>query len=387
MNGQEFLKELKAALEGAAVNAAITSQEAGEIFQYYTEYLADAGEMQMESEEEIIRRIGSIEDIVKAAGEQTQGRKNAEESKGQAEDKSEAPELGVFRNIDINALAVKVSLILSDKNAIEYQLSSLERLIACEVDKKTQTLVVRTKRKFGISVAGWIQPGYIRVYYNDKNTFDRISVATVSGQIEAGTVKAGQIFLSTVSGGIEGRGICGTSIEAKTVSGKIALEDVGSGQNTSLKLSAVSGGIALNRVSTGDFLANTTSGDIHADTVCAGRISAQTVSGGLELCNVTASGCTCKTTSGRITVAGKLLGANKFNSISGGVLAHIQGIRSEYDCVISTVSGSTRIDGQKFKGSYKNNQPNEVSANTVSGGISIEFNGLAQGACGRENNI
>lgn len=136
------------------------------------------------------------------------------------------------------------------------------------------------KSFFGLKL-GLSDGGSVTVYLADR-IWESVSVKTLSGEIEAEDLSAGAVTLASRSGDVSARHL--------TVSGRLSLEsmsgDLNAGDLTAGELSArsMSGDVDVGAASVGAASFSSRSGDIDLSGVCAqGALGAESVSGDVSL--------------------------------------------------------------------------------------------------------
>ncbi len=161
--------------------------------------------------------------------------------------------------------------------------------------------------------------------------------------------------LNTASGNIITEYLLGDNFSGNTVSGEILVK--GSGFEK--------------------FQAETTSGVIKVNETEISDSKVSSTSGEIDLKNVTSNDIDVSTTSGSINLEGNFVGENDISTISGSVDMFVNGSQSDYEVKYSTVSGGTQLNGERVGKTFKTNRsgraPNNIEAETVSGGIKVTF--------------
>lgn len=195
-----------------------------------------------------------------------------------------------------------------------------------------------------------------------EKALDKLTVKTVSGDIEAKEIMAKETALSSTSGSIKAGGNVG-ELSVSSVSGDISLNTNTVAENA--VLSTTGGDINLKGVSAKDTKISTTSGDIDAKALSLASAEVDTMSGEVEFNNVT---CTydmkIETTSGDMELEAVDADNYDLSSTSGEIDAKILTAKI-YN--VRTTSGSidvpqtVMLDGGIF------------TAETTSGDIEVEL--------------
>ena len=209
---------------------------------------------------------------------------------------------------------------------------------------------------------------------------DRISVGNLQGRTSSGDVKvieikAQELRISAASGDLELEDVKVKKADLSTTSGDVDIEGT---KAEKIHVNTGSGDIEIARstdIESGEFI--TASGDIEAD-VRADTVSFSTASGDIEA-NAGARVVSCNSTSGDIHAVmirpNKQVDQNasncviKCNTTSGDIKALTSGNDIQAD--LNSVSGDIRLDMELTNGV-------ETTVNTVSGDIGIRWQGRRQ---------
>ena len=80
-----------------------------------------------------------------------------------------------------------------------------------------------------------------------------------------------------------------------------------------------------------------------------------------------------ETTSGSIELEGALAGRSRLSGVSGGIKITTSIPQETYSYQLSTVSGGSRVNGQKMGTLVNRDAVNHMDLSTVSGGIRLDF--------------
>lgn len=257
--------------------------------------------------------------------------------------------IGSFENIDIAMTAGKIELIKSDRNAVEYDLYGQEKLDICEV--RNGTFVFKTKGRFSVMMWNFRSP-YIKLYYKDNSAFDNVSLSSTSGSINIDGLNAKTVLVNATSGRRELSNIVAEKLVVDGTSGSVQTDNI---KSDSIELRTVSGKITGINVSCGNLVTKNTSGSIN-------------------ISDLTTNSTDIRGSSGSVTLQGALSGKTYVSNISGSVKISSTLPKNDYGFKLSSTSGSTRIDGEKFSGSMGTDKPNFFEVKTTSGSIDITFN-------------
>ncbi|MFZ2537592.1 MAG: DUF4097 family beta strand repeat-containing protein [Oscillospiraceae bacterium] len=302
-------------------------------------------------------------------------------------DNQVSKELTSFKNVDISIHAGRIEMIKSDKNVIEYNIDSSERLSVCEVIGDTFTF--KTDVKFSISLFNF-QDSYVRLYYIDGTEFENVTLKTSSGSLHANdftaktvyaksssgsrnlsNVKADKIDISGSSGSAKLSNITAKDMYVKSTSGSILIEGVTS-QNMITQNS--SGSIKLYDANTDSMDVKASSGSILIERATCQNIIAKNSSGSIKMYDANTASMDVRNTSGSIYVQGEPRGKSNLYSTSGSVKVYSSLSRDEYGYKLSSTSGSTKVDDETFKGSTGEEKANFIDASATSGSVKVYFN-------------
>lgn len=175
-----------------------------------------------------------------------------------------------------------------------------------------------------------------------------VSVNSVSGDVECRSVSPAQLYVKLASGGMT---MAYARVEEKlsviTVSGDVDLTEVSAPEAA---VSTVSGDVDIEELSAAELDLKTVSGDIDAGNIAVTkRLTAGSVSGDLALA---------------LTVPCERLG---IDSVSGDVELDLAGSDALYTVTTKTNTGDVQISGQPYIG------PDQVRIKTMSGDITVSF--------------
>lgn len=309
MRGKEFLSRLEAAL------ATLPFEERQAALRYYEEYLLDAGEG---NEAEAIAELGAPEALADKIV--LESRANAKESaKAQAvPDQSGSEKLSSFSNIELELANASVTLFKGDVYSIA--LDFPEGYPLPEVDVRGNTLYVKEKKFshfsfFGFRSFVFVKKGEVAITLPDAQ-YERFSFDMVNGSLRVPAFRVRELKADSVNGSISVNGVAAECIHLENVNGKLSAQDIS-----------------------------------------------------------TTDSCKCDTVNGGIDISGSIHGKLRAEAVNGGIHIAIPHSGKEYNLNLSTVSGSVRVNGQKMSKSFniQNSSANSVQANTVNGGIQVEF--------------
>lgn len=350
MKRQEFLEELAKQLHS------LGKEDIDNALEYYNEFLNDADILKEDDE---VVGFDSPSAIAKKIIEEMDSAPTSKDEVASpstsADGASANTSLSDFTRIDVSVITCDITLVKSDKNAVEYEFGKWERLVCCKVDEATKTLVIKTKRPpFMVGLGSLVHRGFVTIYYTNESGFESVSLETVSGSINVGALNLKQLSCETVSGSLFAEGVNAGRISCETISGSIRLGNIGNTYESAMK-------------------AHTISGRIEVDRFKIGEAKLDTISGAVILNNASLKRLNVQTTSGSVTAEGAFEGKTEISTVSGGVSVKTALPFNQYDYSISSVSGRTTVNQNRFKGSMITGKNNLIKANTVSGKITVDF--------------
>ena len=309
MRRREFLTRLEAAL------VTLPYEERQAALRYYEEYLLDAGE---ENEAEAIAELGAPEVLADKIVRESRAYAKESAKEQTAPDQSGAEKLNSFSNIELDLANASVTLFKGEAYSIA--LDFPEGYPLPEVGVRDNTLYVKEKKFahfsfFGFRSFVFVKKSEVAITLPDAQ-YERFSFDMVNGSLKVPALRVRELKAESVNGGVTVDGVSGERLSLNSVNGKLSASDIA--MTDGCKCSTVNGGIGL-------------SGSIR------GKVHADAVNGGIHIA---------------IPLSGK-----------------------DYNLRLSTVSGSVRVNGQKMSKSFniQNSSANSVHANTVNGGIQVEF--------------
>jgi hypothetical protein len=244
-----------------------------------------------------------------------------------------------FFDIDINVVTADVHILPSDNGACRVECRETDK-ITHTVTVVGNTLTVRqqdSRRWF--ERLDWFGSYMLEVLvYLPKETYDGLTVTTVSGNIDIGKeLGFGNAALHSTSGDIDSTARVSGDLTATTTSGHITLSQHTGGH---LLAKTTSGRIVLSDIEAASITASTTSGGISGDKLkAAGTLRISCVSGGISLTNADGKQVSLSTVSGNVSVS--LLSKKTFSykTVSGHVQLASSTVGADV-CHIETTSGN-----------------------------------------------
>lgn len=262
-------------------------------------------------------------------------------------------QLSSFKNIDVSTDSIRIELIKSDRNEIEYVVHDQQKVSVCDVID--DTLTFKTNTKFTLMMFSF-EESYVKIYYKDDNQLENVSLQTTSGSVYVNDVNAKKLVTKSTSG-------------AQNISNIVAND---------FTVNGTSGSIKLNNVNCDEVSVENTSGSIKVDDITSKNIYVKNTSGSIKLYDVNSNKTTLKGTSGSIYLQGELKGKTQVKNTSGSVRVHTSLPKSDYGYSLSTTSGSTKVNDETFKGSTGDIRENFIDAAASSGSVKIYFDSLGK---------
>ncbi len=143
-----------------------------------------------------------------------------------------------------------------------------------------------------------------------------------------------------------------------------------------INIENVNGKIYIPAINADRFHGETVNGGVTLEGTQGGNIHCESVNGAVSMTNCTArDGAHGETVNGSVTIAGELRGKIHAEAVNGSVSVATALPVSQYDIDVETVSGSVRVDGEKYKKSYhsRRGMENSIKAESVNGSVTVEF--------------
>ncbi len=258
--------------------------------------------------------------------------------------------LPAFQKIDIGVIAADIEVVPSNHYGLKLDLDGRSNETKLVWSVTNGVLEVKEEHEEGYF--GWFDPaawvsffsewrqsrtfipkGEIFVYLPAGAQMERISLATVDGELIASGLQANGFVSSSVSGDVELTNCKFSSTELNLVDGDVEVKDSHLGRTT---IDTVSNDIKLERVTTDSFSYNAVDADLY--------------------------------------FSGKPLGETEITGISGDIEFEIDGNRGDYR--IETEEGKKRVkvyDGSGGEVQEAPGQPNRISISTMGGECKIRF--------------
>ena len=294
-----------------------------------------------------------------------------------------------FNDIDIDVKSENIELIKSDRNEVEYCLSNGQNIKEFGViDGK---LSFKTDYEFKLSFFNFgFNENYVKVYYNSNTQLENVSLKSTSGSVEAENVVCDNLNVLSTSGRRELLNVNANKIINGGTSGSSSLYNVtaeeailtnSSGsikidgmQVNSMSINNSSGSIKLEDIYADKVSVENSSGSISVDEIeCTNDFTVKNSSGGIRLEDSNTKSLNIKTTSGAIYIDGTLTGESILKSSSASIKVYTDLSINNYGYILTSNSGSTRVNDEKFEGATGLEKANIIDASTTSGSIKIYF--------------
>ena len=286
--------------------------------------------------------------------------------------------LDAFSSIDVSAVSEKVRLIPSDHYGLEIH---MPEGTAPDWNLTGGKLTVRTNPESGFYLFNLdlsFDNDSVYVYYPQNAAFDEVKISSASGSVELSGLTASEISISNVSGSVSADvTLKDGNVSIDTASGRIKFSGAGSAKKVYLK--SVSGSINAEVNDCAGMTLSTSSGSITARTSgqTATLLEANSMSGAIKATGAAWRSLKAETTSGSIEISGRLTGQSSITSMSGGITISAKGSFSEYGYDLDSMSGSIRINGERFGRPARSlgaaDAANVITASTASGSIRLDF--------------
>ena len=236
-----------------------------------------------------------------------------------------------FDNIQVDVPTCRVILEPGEDYSLEYQLSSAYQL--AEIGLRDGTLYFQCRHRWPAALLFWKHAeSWVRVTVPAGAKLRRVSVRSVSGEVNI------------------------AGLAAETVS-----------------VEAVSGAVRLADIDAGELSVRHTSGSVELDGAQAERLTGRSVSGSLRGRNLATGGMDYDTTSGRIELSGAISGQTALQTVSGGVKADVALPSASFSYELSSTTGKKEVNGYPAASHVLPGTPNYLRVRTTSGGIRVNF--------------
>ena len=368
-----------------------------EILEDYNQHFAE-GEKQGKTDEEIIRELGNIDEMIQGLSEV-----DGENTRGSAPSESVEKEKryqysGEYRAVELECDVADIELEPSEDGQIhvDYELDGSESF--CRRFNFYQREEGRVLYA-GLSGGDWSSRRFlgidVNIRWNGNKTYSsrfggfgreggsavlkvkmpeklpRLIFTTGSGNVHADGLAVGAICGHVGSGDLSADGLSVDSLKIQTGSGELEIRNVSS---VEADVFTGSGNLRAEKLEGGRVKLSTASGDLTAAYVKAEELEATSASGDVELKKV-------KTVSGQISSASgdvnvQEIQAQTLTATSASGDVNIRTIRAGMEsCRCQTASGDVELS---FTGPVK-----RIDADTVSGDIRLDL----EGAEGMEANV
>ncbi|MGN0425270.1 MAG: DUF4097 family beta strand repeat-containing protein [Acetatifactor sp.] len=309
MTRLEYMAALREKLE--SFNFSLQQEILDDYEQHFAEGLS-AGK----SEEEIIRELGDIDDMIQEFSEEER-RQDLQVLEAFSE-QTESYDCG-YQGIEIDGLIANVELEKSEdgKLHVDYQNNGSEEMqkryrfyqyeenniFHVGVKDMGEEEGGKRIRLFGINVFSGISTGVmngaIRLKIRIPEGFPQVLIQTVSGDVRIAEVNVAELSVQTVSGDTDLRHSHSGKLEVQTVSGDVWVEESAGSQ---VHAKTVSGELEWDNFSCDDFCLETISGDIQLNCGNCEKVAVTAVSGDVTADNVFGRMLSAKTTSGDVEI-------------------------------------------------------------------------------------
>lgn len=368
-----------------------------EILEDYSQHFAE-GEMQGKTDEEIIRELGNIDEMIQGLSEVDGENIHRSPSSKSAEKEKHYQYSSEYKAVELECDVADIELEPSEDGQIyvDYETDGSESFY--------RRFSFYQREEGGVLYAGlkggdWSSRHFfgidVNISWNGNKTFSsrfggsgresgsavlkvkvpeklpRLVFTTGAGNVHADGLAVGAICGRTGSGDLSADGLSVDSLEIHTGSGELVIRNVSSGK---AELFTGSGDLRAEKLDVGEVKFSTGSGDLIAAYINAGELEAASASGDVGLKRV-------KTVAGQLTTASGDVDVQEVQartlaaaSASGDI--NIRTVRAGMEnCRCQTASGDVELS---FTGPVK-----WVDADTVSGDVRLDL----EGADGMEANV
>jgi len=145
---------------------------------------------------------------------------------------------------------------------------------------------------------------------------------------------------------------------------------------SSFHISGVNGATRVTGITLETILCNTVNGAVELEGVSADTIHGGSVNGDVSITNCRVlRKCKGDTVNGTVTLAGELRGEIIADAVNGTLRIATRLPVTEYNVDVSTLSGSVRVDGEKYRKEVHivRGGANRIKVGAVNGSVSIDF--------------
>lgn len=292
-----------------------------------------------------------------------------------------------FHSIRGTFYAEQITLVESDRYAVEYDLDSGCQIKTLEVANDTLSMEIApastpgTYLNFSLSRGA----GVVRIHYPKGTQFNDINVEYTSGALTIADLEVGHLSATHASGACSLRNITGAvelssasgsseiadshlqMVDIASASGKIRLSNLK--VEDAVSVAVTSGDTVMTGVDAHALELSGTSGDFRLDGCTAESFSAELISGDVIGTGLETQDLYAFTTSGRLDLAGAFHNNSELCSTSGTILFHSTLPESSYSCSVKTVSGTIK----SAQAAHNPDAPNHLEISTTSGNAEYSF--------------
>lgn len=391
MTKAEYMELLKKNLEQ------FSKELQEEILEDYRQHFAE-GENQGKTDEEIIRELGNIDEMIQGLSEVDGGNTREAVTAEPVEKEKSYQYSGEYWAIELECDIADMELEVSEDGQIfvDYELNGSESFCRrFNFYQREEGGVLHAGLKGGEWKSKHFLGIDVNINWNGSKThtsrfgsFGRESGSAVlkvkvpekmprlvftsgTGNVHADGLAVGVVKGRTGSGDLSVDGLSADSLEIHTGSGDMELRNASAAET---ELSTGSGDMRVERVEAEGLKISTGSGDLRASHIKTGEVEASAASGDVELKGVKAAACRLTTASGDVNVQEVQTGVLSASSASGDI--NIRSIRAEMEnCQCQTASGDIELS---FTGPVSG-----IDVSSVSGDIRLDV----EGAGGMEANV
>lgn len=292
-----------------------------------------------------------------------------------------------FHSIRGTFYAEQITLVESDRYAVEYDLNSGCQIKTLEVANDTLSMEIAPASTLGTYLNFSLSrgAGVVRIHYPKGTQFNDINVEYTSGALIIADLEVGHLSATHASGACSLRNITG-SVELSSASGSTEIADShlqmidiasasGNVQLSNLKVedavsvAVTSGDTVMTGVNAHALELSGTSGDFRLDGCTTESFSAELISGDVIGTGLETQDLYAFTTSGRLDLAGAFHNNSELCSTSGTILFHSTLPESSYSCSVKTVSGTIK----SAQAVHNPDAPNHLEISTTSGNAEYSF--------------
>lgn len=242
-------------------------------------------------------------------------------------------EFGEFKNIDFDVPSCGITVKAGEKFNLDYQLSAAYEITNISIQEGT--FHFHCKHRYPSALFHWNgRSNYICVTLPTEVWLEQVNIRDMSGPVELIGIRAASLAVKTVSGNITASNLVIKEGKVEEASGRLTIENSMFDQ----------------------LIQHGASGNFQGNSLTTSVLSSELLSG-------------------QIRLNGRFSGETHLRTVSGNIEVNTELPLSEYGCQLKTVSGTYRINGHSVDRVENPSAVNNITAQTTSGSIRLNFAG------------